>query len=187
MIPFFKAMGGIGIALAAVFAVIYFGAGGLLAPVADMSIQNPSTVVQDTRLIDKQAPYFDLPDFAGDHKKLSDYENQPLVIVFWSVGNPDAADQIKILDDFIAKQTKALVKIVTINTQEERSAAASFMRRGGYSVPVLIDASGSAGEDYRIKNLPTLFFVDSTGVVRSIHAGLMNEKSLAAEIETILR
>ncbi len=187
MISYLKTVLGIVVAMAALFAVVHYGAGSILPPVAGTP-SNASVPEQDKRLLDKRAPYFDLPNLSGSRTTLSDFENQPTLLVFWSTGNSEAADQIKILDDYVAKRTgDSLVKIVTISTQEEKSAVASFMRRGGYGATVLVDGSGSVGESYNIKNLPTLYFLDREGIVRSVHAGLMSEAAIATEVETILR
>lgn len=187
MISYLKLIVGLGLCIAVLFAVIRYGAGSLLPPVSTTPKAATATTT-DTRLFGKRAPYFDLPNLAGDRTTLSDYENEPLVILFWSTGNSDAADQIKILDDLNATEgAHSLVQVLTIATLEEKSAVASFMRRGGYKVTVVTDTNGSVGESYLIKNLPTLFFLDRYGLIRGVHAGAMSQKAIAQEIESILR
>jgi len=137
--------------------------------------------------IGKKAPYFELVDLVGGHVNLSELSGEPLIIVFWSSWNPIAADQIKILDDYLSSNKDELFKIITINNQEKRSTVLNFLRRGGYSVQVLLDETGSIGEQYKIKNLPTTFFINQNGVVRDIFIGPMSEKILLEKVEILFR
>lgn len=177
----------LGIALLA--CALYFGGSLFVLGLADTSEERLLPLDTDTSLIGSQAPYFDLPDIAGDHTRISDLNNAPLVVVFWSTWNSTSADQVKILDDYISSRQNEveLVHIVAINSQEERSIVSSFIRRGGYLVPTLVDSQGSVSEQYKIKSLPTLYFIDRDGIVREVYSGLISQKMLVDKIEGIVR
>ena len=122
---------GIIIAIAILFVGLLYGARGYLAPVGgeESDIQKG---MPDTHLIGVRAPYFDLPDRAGTHTTLTQLNDRPVVLVFVATWNEAASDQIKILDDYLAAhQGDELVRIVAIDTQEDRSVVSSFMKRGG--------------------------------------------------------
>lgn len=171
------------------FAIVRFGGGSFLPSITGDIPPESSGMTGDSELIGGRAPYFDLPDGSGDHVRLSDYTDTPLIILFWSTWNADASDQMKILDDYLGARApeERLVQILAISSQEERSIVASFMRRGGYRVKTLVDAQGITSEEYRIKSLPTFYFVDRSGIVREAYAGLLNERMIGDKVEGILQ
>jgi peroxiredoxin len=141
----------------------------------------------DTGLSGTQAPYFDLPDLAGDHVRLSDYTDQPLIIVFWTTWNEQAADQLHILDEYLESSEDDLIQVVAISSQEEKSIVSSFVRRGGYGLQTLLDARGVTTEEYGVKSLPTTFFIRRDGTIAESFAGVLSQKMLVDKVENILR
>ena len=125
------------------------------------------------------APYFELSDIKGDRVRLSDLSGTPLIISFWATWQADAADQIKIFDDYASSHKESLFKIVSINSQEDRSAVGAFMRRGEYAVTVLLDQTGVVGKSYNIETLPTSLFIDKDGVIREVFVGIMSYPQLS--------
>lgn len=158
--------------------------------VLDVAGQTGSdTPISGAGLLGNRLPYFDLPNLAGDHVKSTDFTDTPLIVVFWSTWNAEAADQMHILDQYLVDVTaqSRLVKVVAIDSQEERSVVASFMKRGGYEVQTLLDTQGRTSETYSIKSVPTFYFVDRTGIVREIHVGIMSQATLMNTVEKIVQ
>ena len=176
--------------IAVLFLLVRYG-GSALVPnlTGNIQVESDSLAQETGALKDARAPYFDLPNVRGDHVQLSQFIDTPLVIVFWSTWNSVAADQIKILDDYVRNQSVAqqFVKVVAINSQEERTIVTSFMKRGGYEVQTLIDARGDVSEKYDIKSVPTFFFLDRGGVIREEFAGVLSEKAIAQKTEQLLK
>lgn len=168
------------------FGTLYFVGKAFVPNLAGQ--QEAAPAVPDAALLNGRLPYFDLPGFVGDRARSSDFTDTPLVIMFWSTWNTPAADEMHILDRYLAGGTvqSSLVKIIAINTQEERSVASSFLERGRYTVQTLLDAQGIVGERYEVKSLPTFYFVDRTGVIREIYVGALSQTMLINKIEKIL-
>ena len=177
---------GTGVVITALFFAVRFSARTVVGDIAGTS---PSDLPQTTEFLGADAPYFDLPNLAGDHVALSDFRDTPLIVVFFATWNSEAIDQLAIIDTYLARERTAdhLVNIVAINSLEEKSVVSSFMRRGGYRVPTLLDVQGSASEAYRIKGLPTSFFVDRTGVIQTAYTGVLSERMLVDKIEAVLK
>ncbi len=175
--------------VAALFLLVYFGGSNLLPNIAGAPQESTTVPQQGSSLMGRQAPYFDLPDLSGTHVKSTQFARTPIVVVFWSTWNSQAADQIQILDQYIARaSTEArLVPAIAINSQEERSLVSSFMNRGGYRVQMLLDVRGITTGDYQIKSLPTLYFIDGAGVVRDVYVGVLSEKMLKDRVGQILQ
>jgi len=128
--------------------------------------------------LNKPAPSFELATINSEQKTLSDYLGSPLIVTFWSSWNPHATDQIKILDDYITGEPSKEFQVVTINSQEDESIVSNFIRRGGYSVTVLIDDTGSVSELYNARNLPATYFLDEDGIIKDIIIGTFDENTL---------
>jgi len=170
-----------------VFLLVRFG-GPLLSPLLQETGETES--VQSSPylpLAGNEAPYFELTDLVGNRVRLSDFANTPLLVTFWAGGVSDAADQIKIFDDWRVSHPSALFTILTVNSQEDKSVVKNLIDRGGYNVPVLLDSTGEAGEVYGVVTLPTSFFIDGKGIIREVYIGIMSQKMIGDKGEQILR
>lgn len=152
--------------------------------------QEPAFVEQATVANDiglgKPAPHFELLDLAGTEMKSSDFLGSPTVLTFWTTWNLASADQIKIFHEYITERKEKLFKIITISSQEDKSAVSSFINRGAYTVDVLLDEAGEATEAYKARNLPTTYFIDKHGIVRDIFVGTLSKAMLIKKAEKIL-
>ncbi len=173
--------------LVVLFFVLYLSGSSLVLSVAGQKTSDVS--VSGAGLLNNQLPYFDLPTLAEDRVQSTDFTDMPLVIVFWSTWNTQAADEMHIIDQYLTDRTSqhTLVKIVAIDSQEEKSVVSSFMVRGGYQVQTLLDTQGIAGERYALKSVPAFYFIDRTGVIREIYSGMLSESALMNKIENILQ
>ena len=154
------------------------------------NLQNQNTTQgTDNKLLNKKMPFFDLSDISDKRIKSSSFLDKPLIVAFWSTWNVEGANQLKILDGYISSQRKNnnLLSVVSINSQEEPNIVKLFIKRGGYDVPVALDTSGSVTESYNIKSLPTVFFIDRDGIIRDIYTGVINQTTLDAKVEQLLK
>jgi peroxiredoxin len=88
------------------------------------------------------------------------------------------------------------LEIVAVNLQEDQDTIAAFVEEFGAQFPVVIDRSGDVADEYRVMGIPTSYFIDRSGVVRSIYMGPfvgqesrqgIEESDLSQRIEEILR
>lgn len=155
---------------------------------ANVNNETPTSVL-DEKLLDKQAPDFDLSNNIGSRVKLSEFINNPVVLVFWATWNRESADQIKIFDDYLVSKNIQipLVKVLAIDSLEDTSIVKSFIKRGEYHVPVALDINGDVSSRYNIKSLPTTYFIDNTGAVREIYTGVLSEGMIVDKVDNLLK
>ena len=140
-------------------------------------------------LIGKTVPYFDLPNTLTGRIKSSDFFDTPTIVFFWASWDTNSLDQLKIFDDYLLSQKDSgnLIKVVGIDSQEDKSIAKSLISRGGYSLPIAVDGNGSVSEEFGVKGLPTIFFIDKNGVVKGVWSGVLSEAQIVDKSEDILR
>ena len=186
MSSYIIAPAGILILAALIFGAVSLGGSSLVPQLSGISSEEGTTSSNSNAdLVGRDALYFDLPDTAGNRVKLSDFVDTPLLIVFWATWSSEASDQMHILDQYLSEEGNQLVQIVAIDTQEEKSVVSSFMRRGGYTVPVLTDVQGATAAEYDVKSLPMLYFIGRDGVIQDAYAGVMSQRMLVDKLEKI--
>jgi peroxiredoxin len=137
--------------------------------------------------LDKPALHFELEDLGKNKIKFSEFLGKPIIISFWSTWNEASTDQLRILEEMKAQNSENIFHVITINSQEEYSYVANFIRRGNYNIPVLIDEKGSVTDQWQARVLPMTFFIDSQGVIKETYVGILNEEELTHRVERLFK
>ena len=133
------------------------------------------------------APDFALPALAGDTVHLAELRGHPVILNFWATWCPPCQVELPALVVAYGAHQGDGLRIVAVNGDDERvSVIRGFTHRMGLPFPVLLDRRARVTSQYRVLGLPTTVFVDSTGIVRAIHAGPISPAELAAELQLIL-
>ncbi len=137
--------------------------------------------------IGQEAPHWELLDLEDNTVTLSDFLGEPFIITFWTSWNSISADQLTIFDKYLSQNPDILFKIISINSQEDKSIVSSFIQRGGYQVPTLLDETGEIGELYKVRTLPLTYFLDKEGVIRDVFGDILSEQMLMEKVQKIIR
>jgi cytochrome c biogenesis protein CcmG/thiol:disulfide interchange protein DsbE len=57
-----------------------------------------------------------------------------------------------------------------------------MLDRLGVSFPAVLDSEGTVAAAYRVTGMPTTFFIDERGIIRSAGAGIVTPETLRAEL-----
>ncbi|MDE2669196.1 MAG: TlpA disulfide reductase family protein [Chloroflexota bacterium] len=151
------------------------------------------TVGLETGVIDGHAPEVGklAPDFALANARdpervvrLSDFRGTPVVLNWYASWCGPCKREIP---DF-QKAYQALdgeVVFLGVNLQEDAAQAAGLLDVFVAKYPALLDTEGEVAVHYRIPGMPTTFFIDADGIVRSMGAGLIVEEVLVEELARI--
>jgi peroxiredoxin len=133
--------------------------------------------------VGKHAPDFVLPGLDGVKIKLSDLRGKPVVVNFWATWCGYCIVEMPLLQQaYDANKDKGLV-ILAVNDGETSARAEEFIQANGYTFTVLLDFYGDVVPFYKVRGLPTTFFIDKEGVIRDIRVGAF---SSAGQIEKSL-
>jgi cytochrome c biogenesis protein CcmG/thiol:disulfide interchange protein DsbE len=135
------------------------------------------------------APAFELEMLEGGYSSLSDYRGQVVILNLWASWCPPCRAEMPAIQSVYEQYRDRGLTVIAINMtyQDGAAAAASFIGEHGLTFPVLLDRTGLVGNLYRMRALPTTFFIDREGVIREVVVGgPMSELTLQSKIVKLL-
>ncbi len=134
-----------------------------------------------------EAPNFELVDLYDNNLKhrLSDYEGKGVFLNFWGTWCEPCKREMPAMDRQYAIYKDQGVNLLTINIAQSEFEVESFLNNLGVSFPVAIDKTKSVMTAYNVQPLPTTVLISPDGTVKDIITGEMNEKKIAAFMESI--
>lgn len=117
------------------------------------------------------APDFVLPTLDGGELRLSDLRGKAVVVNFWATWCSPCRREMPLLVRAFRQFGGQGLVVVAVNVQEDEGSASRFAREFGLPFPVALDKTGAVANAYRLLGLPTTFFIDGEGVVRSVFRG----------------
>jgi len=136
------------------------------------------------------APDFTLDLLDGGQVTLYDLHGQVVVINLWAAWCPPCRAEMPAFENVFQAYEDQGVVILGVNAtiQDDEQAAADFVREFGLSFLIPLDRDGAVSELYALSGLPTTFFVDQAGIIRSIMVGgPLSEATIQSKIEELLR
>jgi peroxiredoxin len=61
--------------------------------------------------------------------------------------------------------------MIAVNTQDDPSNAAAYAKSDGLNFVIPVDPRGGVATLYNVRGMPTTFFIDENGVIKSIKIG----------------
>jgi peroxiredoxin len=132
------------------------------------------------------APDFALLDVRDGQtvRRLSDFRGKTVVLNWYAswcapcrIEMPDFERAFQALDGELV--------VLAVNLQESHERALSMLHETAVSFPAVLDPNGEVARHYRVRGMPTTYFIDRDGIVRSSGSGLITEQALRAELEKL--
>ena len=130
------------------------------------------------------APDFTVTDAAGKTFKLSALRGTPVVLNFWATWCPPCQAELPELQAG-SQRLAGQVAIVGLNQGETPEQVKAFAQQTGLTYPIPLDPNMAVSGVYGVRNLPTTFFIDRSGVIRDMQLGALNEATLAQHLRQI--
>lgn len=137
----------------------------------------------------KPAPAFTLLDMTGKKVSLADYKGRPVVVNFWATWCGPCKVEMPWFEEFRAKYAADGFEVLGVADDAPdagKDAIAQSAHKLGVTYPILLgnDTVEKAYGDPEV--LPMSFYVDKTGKVTQVTAGLGSKDELEAKVkETI--
>ncbi len=138
---------------------------------------------------------FNAPDFTlsllDDREiTLSELWGKVVLVNFWTSWCPPCRQEMPAIESVYRSYKDIGLVVIGLNltAQDSKQEAASFAQEVGVTFPIALDLDNSVGNLYRVTALPTSFFIDRKGVIRSIIVGgPMSEAVIQSKVEELLR
>ena len=119
---------------------------------------------------------FMAPDFAtealdGRTIVLSELRGQVVLINFWATWCLPCRAEMPAIQQVYDEYRDRGFEVLAVNLQEQDGTVSAFVEELRLTFPVLIDRDDRVASLYRIRSIPTTFFVDRSGVIREIIVG----------------
>jgi cytochrome c biogenesis protein CcmG, thiol:disulfide interchange protein DsbE len=125
----------------------------------------------------RQAPPLPAKALRPPGVDLAELRGKPALVDFFASWCDPCAEEAptlrKLSQDLGDKAT-----IVAVDWDDGDGAARAFVRKHGWTFPVLADTSGTAGEKYGLVGLPTSFVLDPQGKIVATFRGPQSEARL---------
>ena len=121
------------------------------------------------------APDFVLQEAStGRAIKLSELRGKPVVLNFWATWCGPCRSEMPAFQETYAKRgvggSNDLV-ILAVDVKESKDQVAYFQKQFGLTFPLVLDREGDVVSQYGAQGLPATYFIDKTGIVRSMSLG----------------
>jgi peroxiredoxin len=157
--------------------------------VALLLLMSAADVNAQTATPGKRAPDINLPTLTGGRFDLSKLRGNAVVVSFWGTWCPPCRKEFPELVRVQAEHGQAGLRVVAVNGRDQEESiddVERFVSAFAVTFPVALDKRGSVRRAYRIVGQPTTVFIDSSGVVRKVHVGLIERDELDKGIAMIL-
>ena len=124
-----------------------------------------------------------LLDLDGHPVRLADLRGRPVWINFWASWCPPCQAETPTIRDTAEAYAPQGLAVVGISVQEAtEDDVRAYAEKYGLGYTVAADLTGDVFRRYRVFGLPTQYFLDENGIIRSIVQGPVSPESAAANL-----
>jgi len=118
----------------------------------------------------------------GGTLDLAALRGHPVLINFWGPSCTPCREEMPLLARKAAEHASSGLVIVGVLTDDPVEPARTFEKEFGASWQTVIDPGGAIKRAYRVLNRPQSYFVDATGILRSIQIGYLTDADFERQL-----
>lgn len=137
------------------------------------------------------APDFTLYDQYGNRHSLSEYKGKTVFLNFWATWCPPCRGEMPDIEEVYKeynenKDDVIILGVASPDTPREGSKEeiSDFLRKKGYTFPVVFGEKDSMLYKYSISSFPSTFIIDKEGFVKQYARGAMSKSTMKRFIES---
>jgi peroxiredoxin len=134
--------------------------------------------------VNEPAPDFMLEDTTGQEVRLSDFLGRAVVLNYWATWCGPCIREMPMFQKYYELYPSDMV-VIGIDLQETDEEVKSFLGNMDLTYKILIDHKGDIGKSFQVYALPNTFFIDSDGIIRYHHIGVMTEEQFKVYISQV--
>lgn len=137
--------------------------------------------------VGRPAPDFSLRDIDGNTVRLRHLRGQVVFLNFWATWCPPCREEMPEIEIIHQRYKDAGVVVIGVDLDETVAEVREYTEAGGFTWTFVIDTTGEVARDYRVDVIPTSFFIDGEGTIRSIAIGAMSEQQIEEKLAKAFR
>jgi thiol-disulfide isomerase/thioredoxin len=141
---------------------------------------------QSTKAGANQAPGFRLVDVRASRPEVSlaDFKGKPVLVNFFGAWCVPCKAEVPLLES-THRRLGARVGFIGIDTTDSRTEAANLLDGAHVTYAAAYDPQGTLRATYKVRAMPTTFFVSPDGSVADIVPGRLTDTTLAAGLHSV--
>lgn len=136
------------------------------------------------------APDFELKTPTGESVKLSDLRGQAVLVNLWATWCPPCRAEMQSIEKVFQEYKEQGFTVLAVNMtyQDDPLSVMPFVNEQKLTFPILLDETGTIGQAYQLRSLPSSYFIRRDGIINEVViGGPMSEALLRTRIEDILK
>lgn len=133
--------------------------------------------------VGKEAPNFTLENLDRGATSLKDYRGKIVLINFWATWCKYCDMEMPDLQKFDDENDDLIVLAVDVN--ESKNTVEKYIKKGGYTFPVLLDEDSKLASTYLVSAYPTSYFVNEEGILLGAIQGMMTYEKMNEVLDSI--
>ena len=133
------------------------------------------------------APQFTLPLFSGGTFSLAEQRGKVVVVNFWASWCIPCRQEAPVLENTWRKYKDRGVVFVGVDYVDTDKEALAFIQEFNVTYPNGPDIGTETARAYRIQGVPETYFVGKDGQLYGNHIGPIDQVTLSAKIEEVLK
>ena len=134
--------------------------------------------------INAYAPDFSLSSLNDDVVHLSDYQGKVVLLNFWAVWCPPCRQEMPDIQQAFEQYGSDLV-VLSVNAGDSKVDAIDFKDEYSLTFEIVLDSDYAVQDLFRVRGLPTTFFIDSEGIIQVVHIGFMDDSQLDGYLDQV--
>lgn len=122
----------------------------------------------------------------GGHVDLAELRGRPVIVNFWASWCIPCREEFPLLAAALRNHAADGLAIVGVLFKDEAEPAQRFVAEERVDWPTVLDPDGRLAEAYRVVAPPQTYFIDRSGVIRSIQIGELLDVDLEHQLPAIL-
>ena len=135
-------------------------------------------------------PDFTLDTLDGDQLTLSELRGQAVVLNIWASWCVPCRAEMPAIEKVYQRYRDSGLVVIGLNltSQDSETDVTAFVQELGLMFPIVLDRDGSVIARYQLLGLPSTFFIDRNGIIRSvIVGGPMSEETIQSNVEDLFQ
>ena len=136
--------------------------------------------------VHSQAPDFTLNTLDGKKVRLGDFRGKPVILNFWATWCKPCVEELPALEKLWQAYNEGDVVVLAVNQGESEGIIRDFLADHSVSFPILVDRNQKVNRLYRVRGLPTSYFIDENSKIEHELVGFIQIPGVP-EDESLLR